>query len=251
MSATEQEVLETEGTEDPAPDPAADRATEQRRIDDEFKAAAGERRRIQETASQLLAAAESLKAQAKAKPPEAEEKPPAREDFTSEVEYLEAKIEFSKSDVQKRIDTAVERALAMRGDSLAQETIKAKMQQSASRGEELYPGFSDTIEKVPAMPQAALTAWQELDEPEHVAHYFGTHREEALKIGRMTPGRAAHAVMALDEKLAQERAGKREAAPEFGPPPGGKPKQSGIRPDMDMDSYAKARIQEKLKILKG
>lgn len=225
------------------------RAAEQRRIDDEFAAAARERGKIQEQAARLLDAAQRIEQHSRPRVPEADDKPPQRDDHDTYEGYLETTLKHQHKDIQRYVDAQVQAALAVYRESDQQGTLRSKMEESARRGEDAYPGFSGVIEKVPALPQAALSAWQELPEPEHVAHYLGMHQDEAKKIGRMTPARAAHAVIALGERLDQERAGKQSKpdAAEFGPKPGGKPASSGYSPDMNMDSYANARIQEKLR----
>lgn len=223
----------------------------QRRIDEGFREADRQKRQIQETASRLLEAAQRLEAQSKPKPPQAEgDKPPARDDFDSYEGYLEAKLDHQKREVEKIVSARVSSAVELYREYTDEAGIRARMTESARRGEASYQGFSDAIEKVPAMPQAALAAWQELPEPEHVAFYLGSHTEEAKKIGEMTPGRAAHAIIALGDRLDQERESKKSggSSQEFGPKPGGKRADpSEIRDDMDMDSYAKARIQSKIK----
>lgn len=253
MSTTGEDVLDIgpDAPEGSAPDPDAERVAEQRRIDDEFKEAARERSRIQETASRLLEAAQRMEAQAQLSEPQAEGKPPARDDFDTYEAYLEAKLEHQKKDVQRHVDTAVERALAVHREESESSSVRARMQEAGIRGEEAYPGFSDIVAKVPALPVAAMTALREIEDSEHVAYHLGTHIDEAKAIGRMTPARAAHAIIALGDRLQQERKKPKDEDHEFGPKPGGKPPQSGIRPDMDMESYAKARIQEKLRLQKG
>jgi len=243
----ETEVVEEVGEE------AVDEAAEQKRIDGEFGAAMRERSRVQREAADLLdRATRRIEEATKPKPPPAEEdKPPARDKYGSYEQFLDATLEYQKREFKGYVDRQVEAAASLHRQSAEQSSAQSRMKESADRGEELYPGFEDIIEKVPAMPQVALQAWQELPEPEHVAHYLGTHPEEARKISKMTPGRAAHAVIALGERLDQERAiksdDKKETPPEFGPKPGGKAAPSAPSANMTMEQYEKARIQEKLR----
>lgn len=251
MSVVEDEVPVDEPEEPSEPDA---RATEQRRIDDEFAAAARERAKIQEQAAKLLDAAQRIEEQYR--PPKAEpedDRPPKRDDYDTNEGYLEATLKHQHKDLQRYVDSQVRAAITASRESDSQVALRAKMEESARRGEEAYPGFSGVLEKVPALPQAVLSAFQELSEPEHVAHYFGTHPEEAKKIGMMTPARAAHAVIALGERLDQGRAGK-QAQPvvEFGPKPSAaRSPSSGYSSDMSGDAYARARISEKLRLQKG
>ena len=258
MSTTEEEVVTD--TEEQAPDESEVRAAEQRRIDDDIAEASRERSRVQREAAELLDRATQRLEQA-AKPraePEEEDKPPVRGDEPYE-EYLLKVVQYGHREVRRHVDEQVQAAVALYRENAEEGSFKSRMAESAQRGEEMYPGFQEAIAKVPAMPQAALQAWNELPEPEHVAHYLGTHLDEARKIGKMTPGRAAHAVIALGERLDQERSikqakteEKNTESGEFGPPAGGN-RTSGSEPaaNMSMEQWEKARFQQKIRAQKG
>lgn len=228
----------------------AARVTEQKRLDDAISEQTRQRQDLRETNAKLLEAIDRLQA-VKVEPPK-EDQPPARDDFTSFEEYLEAARKYDQKQILGHVEKLVKQTAETRAADLENFDAQKRMRTSLERGAETYPDFADRVKQIPEMPQAALLAWQELPEPEHVAHYLGTHLDEAKRIALMPPGRATHAVYQLEERLGKERA-ERKASPEgagFGPMAPAAATQ--VDPDkMSMDQYAKWRTKQMVKAAKG
>lgn len=254
MSVNEDEVLDpvVEDDDDEQSKSIAEaeaaRATEQRRLDDAIAEQTRQRQEYRETNAKLLEAIDRL--QAVKIEPSKEDQAPVRDDYTSFEEYLEAARKFDQKQILGHVEKLVKQTAETRASDIEHFDAQKRMQKSLERGAETYPDFAERVKNIPEMPQAALLAWQELQEPEHVAHYLGTHLDEAKRIALMPPGRATHAVYQLEERLNKERAERKaNEGADFGPmAPSGAPTNWE---DAPMEQYAKGRLKQMVKRAKG
>ena len=124
---------------------------------------------------------------------------PRIEDFADVEEYAKAKAEYAKEAALKERD-AKSRTDAQQA---SQKRLVSDWEKKAERGDSKYDDFADVVgELKPNSPWAV--AVMEADNGDDIAHYLGTHIDEAEKIAALPPVAQIRAIGRLEAKLAAE-----------------------------------------------
>jgi chromosome segregation ATPase len=155
--------------------------------------------------------------------------------------------------VRHLAEEAAERRFQERQQSWEQQQEQARFQEVAStfsqRANEYamqHPDFAEAVEQYDHILGSDPMLLEVIASSEHgpaVAHYLGTHLDEAVKVAQMPPHlRVAH-VARLEAKLSAPKTKPVTKAPAPAPTVGGSSALPGIRDGMDYEAYKAARMR--------
>ena len=156
-----------------------------------------------------------------AQPERSQDGTPKPEQFASYEQYLEAKAEWLEAKVEWKAEQKVAEVLQRQQESTRQQSARqrqAEMQQSWDRQIDAAADIYDDFDEVALSPDVPVSgamaeAIQLAEKGADVLYYLGKHREEAAKIARMDPLRAAVAIGRIEATLARPTPKKTTNAP--------------------------------------
>jgi len=189
-----------------------------------------------------LEQARSRQADAQRQPAEGAPKP---EQFASYEAFLEAKAEW-------KAEQKVTEVLNRQQESARQQTAQqrqAEAQQSWDKQVDAAVELYDDFEEVALSPDVPVSsamaeAIQLADKGADVLYYLGKHREEAAKIARMDPLRAAVAIGRIEATLARPAPKKTTSAPAPISPVGARAAVSKDPDKLSVDEWLRQRNAE-------
>ena len=177
-------------------------------------------------------------------PASATDAEPKADDFQSYDDFLVAKAEHKVRQSLKAEQAKAEQAKTEQSFRERELQWEKRKDEAAER----YEDFEDVAlsEDVPISPAMADTI-KDSDKGADLAYWLGSHRDEAVRIAKLSPLAAARELGKIEASLSSPAPRRVSNAPT--PPKTVQPKDVGPKPPdkMGMDEYAEARRSGKLK----
>lgn len=155
--------------------------------------------------------------------------------------------------IQHLADQRVQAALEQRESQWRQQQeqqqfaeVASQFQQRANEYAASHPDFEEAIYNADQVLGHAPHLIDVLARSEHgpaVAHYLGTHMDEAVQLAQMPPHVAAYQLARIEARVSAPKTKPVTAAPAPAPTVGGGSTLPGIRDGMDYEAYRAARMR--------